>query len=87
MRSLLLKGSSRGALTKTGQSPVQMIKENLDPDMTRDLTAMLEEPVYIECFMRRVPLKPIRQNHKTQILFIVFFLTVLAGQFILVLPK
>lgn len=37
--------------------------------------------------MRRVPLKPIKQNHKTQLLFVAFFIFVLTAQFLLVLPK
>jgi len=37
--------------------------------------------------MRRVPLKPIKQNHKTQLLFVAFFIFVLTAQFLLVLPS
>ena len=48
---------------------------------------MLQEPVYLECFMRRVPLKPIRQNHQTQLLFILFFLSILVAQYLVILPK
>ena len=64
-----------------------MIKENYPPELARELHTMLQEPIYLECFMRRVPLKPIRQNHKTQILFILFFLTVITSQFLLILPS
>ena len=48
---------------------------------------MLEEPVYLECFMRRVPLKPIKPNHKTQLLFVLFFFTLIASQILLILPS
>ena len=64
-----------------------MIKETLEPNLQIELRSMLQEPVYLECFMRRVPLKPIRQNHKTQLLFIVFFISVLTAQFLLILPS
>ena len=64
-----------------------MIKETLEDNLRAELMVMLEEPVYLECFMRRVPLKPIRQNHKTQLLFIVFFLSIIAAQVLLILPS
>lgn len=87
VRSLLLKGSSRSAVSNQGQTPIDMIKEKMDPGLKNELRSMLQEPVYLECFMRRVPLKPIHQNHKTQVLFIAFFITVITGQFLLVLPS
>ena len=37
-----------------------MIKDTLEDHLQGELMVMLEEPVYLECFMRRVPLKPIR---------------------------
>ena len=64
-----------------------MVKDTLEQPLQNELKGMLEEPVYLECFMRRVPLKPIHQNHKTQILFIIFFLSVLTGQYLIVLPS
>lgn len=79
VRSLLLKGSSRSARSNSGQTPMDMIKDTMDPQLQTELRSMLQEPVYLECFMRRVPLKPIKQNHKTQVLFIVFFLTVITS--------
>ena len=51
----------------------------MDENMQKELRGMLQEPIYLECFMRRVPLKPIRQNHQTQFLFILFFLIILAA--------
>ena len=60
VRSLLLKGSSRSAVTKSGQTAIQMIKDTMEQPLQRELRGMLEEPVYLECFMRRVPLKPIK---------------------------
>jgi len=52
-------------VSKAGQTPIQMIKETMEENLREELRSMLQEPVYLECFMRRVPLKPIRPNHKT----------------------
>ena len=60
MKALLLKGSSRDAVSEAGQTPVEMIKPTLDEHMQLELRGMLAKPVYLECFMRRVPLMPIR---------------------------
>ena len=60
VRALLLKGSNRGAISKTGQTTLSMIKDTMEDHLRAELTVMLPEPVYLECFMRRVPLKPIR---------------------------
>ena len=87
VRSLLLKGSSRDALSKNGQTPIEMVKDTLEDNLRHELIGMLREPVYLECFMRRVPLKPIRPNHKTQVLFIFFFVVIIVGQFLIVLPS
>ena len=64
-----------------------MVKDTMEAGLREELRGMLHEPVYLECFMRRVPLKPIRPNHKTQFLFVAFFILVLATQFFLVLPS
>jgi len=45
--------------------------------MQDELRAMLKEPRYIECFMVKTPLVPLRQNHKTQTLFIILFLVII----------
>ena len=42
-----------------------MIKENVEPHLNAELQNMLQEPVYIECCLPKIPLVPIRQNHKT----------------------
>ena len=56
-----------------------MLKDTMSKELQDELRVMLQEPVYLECFMRRVPLKPIQQNHRTQILFIVFFIFVITA--------
>jgi hypothetical protein len=38
---------------------------------------MLIEPRYIECFMVKTPLVPLKHNHKTQTLFVSLFLVIL----------
>ena len=64
-----------------------MIKENVDQYLKTELINILKEPVYIECCLPKIPLVPMRQNHKTQILFISLFLLILLGQWILILPS
>ena len=64
-----------------------MVKESMAENLLNELNGMLREPVYLECFMRRVPLKPIKPNHKTQLLFVCFFVTIIVGQFLVVLPS
>ena len=42
-----------------------MIKDTLDPNLKTELQNMLKEPVYIECCLPKIPLVPMKQNHKT----------------------
>ena len=43
-----------------------MIKDDVDGPLRKELEGMLKEPVYSElCLVGRVPLAPLRQNHKT----------------------
>ena len=42
-----------------------MVNDKLPPQMKTELRNMLKEPKYVECFMIKTPLKPLRQNHKT----------------------
>lgn len=86
VRQLLVKGSNRDAESENGLKPVQMIKENLDEEQKNELERILSEPVYLECLMSRVPLKPIRPSHKTQFLFMIFFLAITLSQFFIVIP-
>ena len=79
VRSLLLKGSNRKAKTKKDQSCNDMIKDDLDQQLKAELENMLKKPVYIECFLPKLPLVPLRQNHKSQILFFSLFLLIITG--------
>ena len=63
-----------------------MIRDNVPEGMANELKQMLVEPRYLECFMVRTPLVPLRQNHKTQLLFVFLFLFVYFTQLFLVIP-
>ena len=63
-----------------------MIRDNVPEGMANELRQMLVEPRYLECFMVRTPLVPLRQNHKTQLLFVILFLFVYFSQLFLVIP-
>ena len=65
VRSLLLKGSNRRAKSNAEHTSTDMIKDNVEPHLKTELENMLQEPVYIECCLPKIPLVPIRQNHKT----------------------
>ncbi len=77
VRALLLKGASRDARNLQGVPCNEMINEKCPVSMQHELKMMLKEPRYVECFMIKTPLKPLRQNHKTQILFVTLFLVIL----------
>ena len=64
-----------------------MIKESLPQHLQRELHQMLKQPRYIECFMVRTPLLPLRQNHKTQMLFVVLFAVIYLTQLFLIVPS
>lgn len=55
--------------------------------MKQELERMLKEPSYVECFMVKTPLKPLRQNHKTQLLFVFLFIVILFTQLFLIVPS
>ena len=65
VRALLLKGASRDARNLQGVTCQEMVSDKLPPQMKTELRNMLKEPKYVECFMIKTPLKPLRQNHKT----------------------
>lgn len=53
-----------------------MVKDSFPPHIKSQLTEILKEPFYLECFLVKVPLVPIRRSHKTQVLFISLFLLI-----------
>ena len=64
-----------------------MVKDTMEPTLRNELLGILREPVYLECFMRRVPLMPIKPNHRTQALFVILMTSIILCQFIFVFPK
>ena len=79
VRSLLLKGSKRSSKNGQGQTAIEMIPDTMVSNLQTELQQMLQEPVYYECCLRRVPLAPIRPNHRTQALFVVIFIVIMAA--------
>ena len=53
-----------------------MVKDSFPPHIKSQLTEILKEPFYLECFLVKVPLVPIRRSHKTQVLLISLFLLI-----------
>lgn len=76
VRALLLKGAKRSARTNKGQTCQDLVRPDFPPHIKDQLTEILKEPVYLECFLVKVPLVPIRKSHKTQVLFIALFLVI-----------
>lgn len=62
-------------------------RETFPVSLQNELKNMLKEPKYVECFMIKTPLKPLRQNHKTQVLFVVLFMIILFTQLFIVVPS
>lgn len=87
VRALLLKGASRAAKTKKDETCKQLIKSDVSDTMRKELDQMLIEPNYIECFMVKTPLVPLRQNHKTQTLFVSLFLVIIFTQLFIIIPS
>jgi hypothetical protein len=65
-----------------------MIKDDVkNLNMGDELKNMLKQPNYVECCMVRTPLVPLRQNHKTQMLFVCLFLVILFTQLFIIIPS
>ncbi len=47
---------------------------------------MLQVPRYLECCLLKVPMVPLRKNHKTQGLFVLLFCLILLSQLVVILP-
>ena len=87
VRTLLLRGSSRKATNSQEVKPIEMINPNMADSLQTELKSMLEQPFYLECFMVRTPLVPLRKNHKTQTLFIFLFIILYLTQMFLIVPS
>jgi palmitoyltransferase len=55
--------------------------------LQNELRSMLKEPQYLECFMVKTPLVPLRKNVKTQILFVCLFIVLYCTQLFLIVPS
>jgi len=87
VRALLLRGADRKAVNKKKQTCMEITRScDIRPNLLRELEGMLQEPKYLECFMVRAPLVPLRKNHKTQCLFVLLFCFILLTQVVIILP-
>lgn len=64
-----------------------MISDDLPDQMIKELQQMLKVPKYIECFMIKTPMVPLKPNHKTQILFVSLFTVIYLTQLFVVTPS
>jgi hypothetical protein len=48
---------------------------------------MLKQPKYVECCMMKTPMVRLRQNHKTQVLFLVLFVVLVFAQIFIIVPS
>lgn len=55
--------------------------------MINELRQMLKVPKYIECFMIKTPMVPLKPNHKTQALFITLFTFIILTQIFVITPN
>lgn len=84
VKALLLRGAQRDSVDKKNKKAVDLIPEDLDDYLKNELIQFLGEQSYWECLMLRVPLIPLKRNHKTQFLFMsLFFLVCVLNMFIL----
>ena len=76
VKTLLLRGANREAKDKDGKTPMDWITESNNEWIVDELQRHLAKPAYCECLLLRVPLIPLKRNHKTQALFLFLFFTV-----------
>ena len=86
VKALLLRGADRDQQDLKGQTPIKMIPKDLSEGMHKELQSMLMEQSYCECMMLKVPLIPLRKNHKTQTLFMSLFIIVFLLNMFVILP-
>jgi len=87
VKSLLLRGAKRDSKDNNGKTPAEIIPESFEDDTRQELESILSHQSYCECMMMKVPLIPLKRNHKTQSLFLsLFFVVVLLNTFIILPP-
>ena len=64
-----------------------MVSEELPDHIINELKQMLKVPRYIECFMIKTPMVPLKPNHKTQVLFITLFSVIILTQLFVITPS
>jgi hypothetical protein len=65
VKGLLIRGANRDALDNQGKKPIDHIPESMCPVTGRELRENLSNTSYCECLMLKVPLVPLKRNHKT----------------------
>ena len=58
----------------------------MDEPLKSELESALKEPFYMECWMRRVPMLPLKPQRQTMLLFIFVFTYILTSQALIILP-
>jgi len=65
VKSLLLRGADRNAIDNHGKTPMDLIPTDFEEGTKDELVQILSEQSYCECMMLKVPLIPLKRNHKT----------------------
>jgi ankyrin repeat protein len=86
VKALLLRGASRNSKDLNGKTPLDHIPDSMPEHMQAELKTQLAAQSYWECLMLRVPLIPLKRNHKTQALFLMLFLVVYLLNMFIILP-
>jgi palmitoyltransferase len=86
VKALLIRGANRNATSNQGKTPLDLIPTLLPDRLQEELRQNLSQTSYCECLMIRVPLVPLRPNHRTQILFLSLFLVIYVLNMITILP-
>lgn len=69
-----------------GRKPIDIIPQHIDEKLAMDLKEHLGPQSYFECLMLRVPLIPLKRNHKTQMLFLTLFFVIFFANLMIILP-
>jgi len=86
VKALLLRGANRESKDNKGKTPMEHIPETLKCHLGDELEQQLEKQSYWECLMLRVPLIPLKRNHKTQFLFMSLFMIVFVLNMAVIIP-
>lgn len=87
VKTLLISGSDRQAKDNDGKTPLEWIQEDQSDHIKAELQRHLGKQSYCECLLLRIPLTPLKRNHKTQCLFVMLFLVVYLLSLLIIQPK